>query len=179
MEIAIQRVKDSIGRWLGCGCLFHILLASACVALLPKAQAVSPPPDGGYPGGNTAEGQSALFSLTGGTFNTALGFSSLRSNTTGNLNTAVGAGALLVNTSIENTATGAAALLSNTTGFDNTANGAFAFFSNTTGDSNTGCGINALGNNTTGAANTATVRRPLHQHYGNRQHRHRAWGATR
>ena len=96
MEIAIQRVKDSIGRWLGCGCLFHILLASACVALLPKAQAVSPPPDGGYPGGNTAEGQSALFSLTGGTFNTALGFSSLRSNTTGNLNTAVGAGALLV-----------------------------------------------------------------------------------
>ena len=28
-----------------------------CVALLPGAQAVRPAPDGGYPGGNTAEGQ--------------------------------------------------------------------------------------------------------------------------
>ena len=30
--------------------------ALACFALLPGAQAVSPPPDGGYPGFNTAEG---------------------------------------------------------------------------------------------------------------------------
>ena len=28
-----------------------------CVGLAPKAHAISPPPDGGYPGGNTAEGQ--------------------------------------------------------------------------------------------------------------------------
>ena len=28
------------------------------------AQAVSPPPDGGYPGQNTAEGEKALFSLS-------------------------------------------------------------------------------------------------------------------
>jgi hypothetical protein len=40
----------------------------ACFGLLPKAQAVSPPPDGGYPGGNTAEGQNALLSLTTGGF---------------------------------------------------------------------------------------------------------------
>ena len=60
------------------------LLLSICVlgcfTLLPKAQAVSPPPDGGYPGGNTAEGQSALLSLTTGRYNTAVGFLSLESN---------------------------------------------------------------------------------------------------
>ena len=55
-------------------------------------------PDGGYPGGNTAEGQNALFSLTTGGFNTGVGFLSLRSNTTGQLNTAIGAGTLLANT---------------------------------------------------------------------------------
>jgi hypothetical protein len=33
-----------------------------------NAQAVSPVPDGGYPGGNTAEGQNALLSLTSGTW---------------------------------------------------------------------------------------------------------------
>src|SRR5438132_6230507 len=43
------------------------------LALSSKAQAVSPAPDGGYPGGNTAEGQNALFSLTSGTYNTAVG----------------------------------------------------------------------------------------------------------
>jgi len=36
------------------------------LVLLPKARAVVPPPDGGYPGGNTAEGQNALLSLTSG-----------------------------------------------------------------------------------------------------------------
>jgi len=51
------------------------------LAVGPKAQAVSPPPDGGYPGGNTAEGQNALLSLTAGAFNTAIGFLSLRSDT--------------------------------------------------------------------------------------------------
>ena len=60
-----------------------ILLALACFGLLPNAQAVSPAPDGGYPGGNTAEGQSALLSLTTGGSNTAIGFSSLMSNTAG------------------------------------------------------------------------------------------------
>jgi trimeric autotransporter adhesin len=112
-------------------------------------------PDGGYPGGNTAEGQSALFSLTTGGFNTAVGLFSLRSNTTNSFNTAIGAGALALNTANESTATGAGALFSNTTGFFNTANGAFALFSNTTGLDNTANGVNALQSTTTGHDNTA------------------------
>ena len=128
-----------------------ILVIIACFALLPKVQAVVPAPDGGYPGGNTAEGQAALLSLTTGGFNTAVGFFSLRSDTTGQLNTAIGAGTLLANTADNNTATGAGTLLSNTTGGGNTANGAFALFSNTTGGSNTAIGWAALRNNTGGA----------------------------
>ena len=121
--------------------LLLISLVFACFAFSPTAHSVSPAPDGGYPGGNTAEGQNALFSLTSGGFNTAVGFFSLRSNATGQFNTATGAGTLLASTADENTATGAAALLSNTTGADNTANGAFALFSNTTGGFNTATGL--------------------------------------
>jgi hypothetical protein len=136
--------------------LLLIPLVFACFTFSPRAQAVSPAPDGGYPGGNTAEGRNALFSLTSGGFNTAIGFLSLRSNVTGQLNTATGAGTLLASTADENTATGAAALLSNTTGADNTANGAFALFSNTTGAFNTATGDSALSSNTVGTQNTAT-----------------------
>ena len=77
--------------------LIHILIGIACVGLLPRAQAVSPPQDGGYAGGNTAEGQNALFNLTTGTYNTAVGVFSLTSNIIGSLNTAIGAGTLLSN----------------------------------------------------------------------------------
>jgi hypothetical protein len=118
-------------------------------------QAVTPPPDGGYPGGNTAEGQNALFSLTTGGYNTAVGFLSLHVNTTGAFNTANGAGALFANTASGNTATGAGALFSNTTGIENTAIGTFALFSNTTGDYNTALGTQSLFMNTTGTENTA------------------------
>jgi hypothetical protein len=131
------------------------------VGLLHTAQAVTPPPDGGYAGGNTAEGQSALLNLTTDTYNTALGLFSLQSNTIGSFNTATGAGALLVNTADNNTATGAGALLSNTTGYRNTANGTFVLFSNTTGDSNTAQGFQALFHNTTGVRNTASGRETL------------------
>src|SRR5205809_4960077 len=93
-----------------------IRLMIACFALSPKAQAVVPAPDGGYPGGNTAEGASALFGLTSGIYNTAVGWLSLKSNTEGNFNAATGAGALLLNTADNNTATWAGALLSNTIG---------------------------------------------------------------
>jgi hypothetical protein len=132
-----------------------LLLALACFVPLPKAQAVSPAPDGGYPGGNTAEGQNALFSLTSGGYNTGVGLFSLRTDTTGSFNTAIGAGTLLANTADQNTATGAGALLSNTTGFVNTANGAFALFSNTEGITNAATGDSALFSNTTGNYNTA------------------------
>jgi hypothetical protein len=126
-----------------------------CLTLSPRAQAVVPPPDGGYPGFNTAEGQNALFSLTTGAGNTAVGWYSLFSNTEGTFNTATGAGALLSNTANENTAFGAGALLFNTTGSFNTANGAFALFANTTGADNTANGNGALTSNTTGFSNTA------------------------
>ena len=86
--------------------LIHIVIGIVCSGLLPGTQGVVPPPDGGYPGGNTAEGQAALFSLTTGINNAAVGFSSLRSNTTGGYNTAIGAGALFANTADKNTATG-------------------------------------------------------------------------
>jgi hypothetical protein len=124
---------------------------------LPKiAQAVVPAPDGGYPGGNTAEGQNALFSLTTGGYNTAVGWRSLSSDTEGSFNTAIGAGTLLFSTGSNNTAFGAAALLFNTNGVKNTSVGAGALLSNTSGSFNTATGVQALGNNTGGIQNTAT-----------------------
>jgi Chaperone of endosialidase len=132
-----------------------ITCAFVCLGLVQNTQAVSPAPDGGYPGGNTAEGQNALLSLTTGGFNTAVGFLSLRSNSTGQFNTAIGAGALLANTANDNTATGAGALLSDTTGAVNTAIGTSALVSNTIGGANTANGAFALSNNTSGSNNTA------------------------
>jgi len=77
---------------------FLLMLACICFALSPTAQAVSPPPDGGYPNNNTAEGDSALLSLTTGDDNTANGFEALKNNTVGNFNTAIGSLALHNNT---------------------------------------------------------------------------------
>ena len=78
--------------------LTTILFALAYYSLFPKIEAVVPAPDGGYPGGNTAEGASALFSLTSGVNNTAIGNQALFHNTTGNSNTAEGFRALFNNT---------------------------------------------------------------------------------
>jgi hypothetical protein len=103
----------------------HLVLSPATRAQLP-----SPTPDGGYPGENTAEGDSALFGLTTGQDNTATGFQALYSNTAGTDNTANGVNALFSNTTADdNTATGFEALYSNTTGSDNTANGVNALLS--------------------------------------------------
>jgi hypothetical protein len=132
-----------------------ILAILAVFALSPMAHAVTPAPDGGYPGGNTAEGQNALFGLTTGGYNTAVGWFSLRSNMTGAFNTAVGAGTLPVNSADQNTAAGAGALLSNTTGFGNTAVGCLALLSKTTGGGNTAVGLGALSNITSGENNIA------------------------
>jgi len=143
--------------------LFHsrpalnfIALAVVGFVLAQKMQAVNPPPDGGYAGGNTAEGQNALLSLTTGADNTAVGFLALSGMKDGKFNTALGAGTLLFNVADENTATGAGALLSNTVGSFNTADGAFALFLNTEGTVNTGIGDRALFSNTIGGNNTAT-----------------------
>jgi Chaperone of endosialidase len=144
IKTSISRPRTRLGS-----SFILIALVLGSFALSQRLRAVSPAPDGGYPGGNTAEGQNALSSLTTGGFNTAIGFFSLRSDTTGQLNTAIGAGTLLANTADANTATGAGALLSNISGTDNTADGAFALFSNTA-TGNTAIGSKALLNNTTG-----------------------------
>jgi trimeric autotransporter adhesin len=140
-----------------------VLLALGCFALSKPAEAVSPPPDGGYAGFNTAEGQNALFNLSTGVGNAAVGWFSLWSNGDGSFNTAVGAGTLLFNVGdqaafegVNNTAIGAAALLFNTTGSDNTATGVGALLNNTEGTNNTATGEFTLTSNTTGNLNTAT-----------------------
>src|SRR5256885_736667 len=93
-----------------------------CFALSQTAQAVVPPPDGGYASRNTAEGKDALFSLTTGVDNTALGFQALYNGTTASGNTAAWSQALLSNTaSTRNVAVCAAALDSLTSGEMNTA----------------------------------------------------------
>src|SRR5207248_11719195 len=119
---------------------FLIAFMLSCFGLSAKILAVTPAPDGGYPGNNTAEGTNALFSRTTGNDNTALGFQALYHTTTSSFNTA----------------TGFNALFSNTTGAHNTALGASALLDNTTGSFNTATGVNALPNNTTGSANTAS-----------------------
>ena len=150
-----------------------ILLALVCFGFLPTVRAVSPPPDGGYPGANTAEGDNALFNLTTGIWNTALGAQALNRNTTGHQNTATGYQSLLRNTiggqntangarslsnnlaGDENTATGYQSLFSNTVGGQNTASGAWSLFSNVYGSGNTADGSKALARNTSGHFNTA------------------------
>ena len=141
------------------------ILVLLCFGLLPRVQAVIPPPDGGYPNFTTAEGQNALFSLTSGAANTAVGWFSLKSVTTGSFNTGVGAGTLVLNAGDENTAIGTAALLLNTAS-GNTAAGSRALLNNTTGGTlaniqgvdvgpNVAVGQQALESNTVASANTA------------------------
>ena len=132
------------------------LFAFACFALAPLARAVDPPPDGGYPNFNTAEGEDALFSLTTGSNNTGIGFDALFNNTSGSDNTAVGTVALFSNTTgSSNTVNGDSALFYNTTGSQNTAIGFQALFFNRTGNDNTVNGVLALANNATGSNNIA------------------------
>ena len=142
--------------------LFRLFAAFTliCFALSPSARAVVPPPDGAYPNLTTAEGQSALQSLTTGAANTALGAFALFSNTTASFNTAVGAGALDLNTGVQNTAVGVAALLLNT-GNNNTAVGVDALGLNTSGESDAAVGAFALYNNTMGVENTAVGQNAL------------------
>jgi len=136
--------------------LFFIPLALACFGISPAVQAVSPPPDGGYPGQNTAEGNHALNSLTTGRYNTAVGWFSLNSDTMGTGNTANGVLTLFSNTTgVVNTAVGGVALLNNTAGNNNTAVGIQALEDNTTGGFNTAVGDRSLIHNTTGGGNTA------------------------
>ena len=118
------RLIRSIGRSRSRLALLLIPLVFAYSALSPTVQAVTPPPVGGYPGGNTATGDYALFNLTTGTRNTAIGFQALNSDTTGGKNTAIGFLALQQN---------------NTTGSNNIALG-YAAGIFTAGDNNINIG---------------------------------------
>jgi hypothetical protein len=150
-----------------------VTLSLACFVFVRNTQAVNPPPDGGYPGGNTAEGDAALLNLTNGVWNTALGAQALNHDTTGLQNTATGYQSLFTNTTggqntasgtqslfnnldgHENTGTGYQSLFSNIMGGQNTASGAWSLFSNLSGQYNTADGYKALANNISGGANAA------------------------
>ena len=106
-----------------------IVFALGCLALLPRAQAVSPPPDGDYTTSDTAQG---------------LGD-----------NTAIGANTLCNMMMLSNTPYGCHALEGNTTGRNNTAIGFSALENNGMGDYNTAFGFNALYQNITGSRNIA------------------------
>jgi hypothetical protein len=109
-------IRDSVNRSGLRRVFLLILLVLVCFGLSPVAKALlpTPPPDGGYPGANTAEGTNALFSLTSGIDNNAFGFQALYHNATGSYNTA----------------NGVDALFSNTTGNNNTADGVQALYYN-------------------------------------------------
>jgi hypothetical protein len=168
-----SQLRNSIGRSLWRRGVFLLPLALACFGISPAVRAVSPPPDGGYLGWNTAEGKDALFNLTTGGFNTAIGGHALYGDTTGSANTAIGAfslaanspgnqnvavgqGALQHNTGSGNVAVGYQALFNNqNSGNSSEAFGYQALFHQTTGLSNNGFGWHALYNNLTGDNNTA------------------------
>jgi len=162
MKTKTSPTRNSISPSLLWRGLLLMVLVLAWIGPSPSAQAVNPPPDGGYPYLNTAEGTDALFSLSTGSGNTAAGFDTLYDNTTGSLNTAAGANALFSNTTgVENTAIGFDALNINTTGNHNTATGVFVLGINSTGNNNTADGYGALFHNTIGNSNTAIGRHAL------------------
>jgi len=129
-----------------------LLLACFALSPAPKAFGVSPPPDGGYSGNNTAEGTNALFNLTTGVWNSAVGFRALYKNTAGIRNVAVGYQALYNDNGpsggyydgFANVAVGANALFNNTIGNSNVAIGDFALYDNITGSNNIAIGSFAL-----------------------------------
>ena len=137
-------------------------------------QAVVPPPDGGYPGFTTAEGQNALSSLTSGAANTGVGWYSLFSNARWQLQHRHrrrgapfqhrrrkhgiwrGDAVIQHHRRLATPPTERPPSQNNTTGDNNTASGFLALSSNTEGNLNTAEGGRALTFNTIGSRNTAT-----------------------
>jgi len=170
-----------------------IALTLGCFALSPTARAVDPPPDGGYPNENTAEGEGALFDLDTNSSpdNTAIGFNAMTLTQVAFGNTAVGSNALEFsggnfNVGIgfqtlfeivgnDNTAVGTGALLMDQFGNNNTAVGSNAL-SNVTGNSNIGigesAGINLTdGKNNIDIANAGTAGESARIRIGNNAHK--------
>jgi trimeric autotransporter adhesin len=127
-----------------------IVFALGCLALLPRAQAVSPPPDGDYSTGDTAQGLGDNTAIGADTLcdmmmlsNTPYGCHALEGNTTGARNTAIGFNALEGNTmGNNNSAIGAFALENNAMGINNTAIGFVALY-RSTGSGNIALGYRA------------------------------------
>jgi hypothetical protein len=101
-----------------------IVFALGCLALLPRAQAGSPPPDGDYSTGDTAQGLDN---------NTAIGAEEL-CNMMMRGNTPYGCQALGGNTGAHNTAIGFLALEDSAMGNNNTAIGHIALYGSTGSD---------------------------------------------
>jgi len=157
----IDPIQNSLrpSPWRCRALIISLAFGIACFTISPTARAVDPPPDGGYPNDNTAEGEDALFSLdTSNQFasgNTAIGYHALFNTRDAANNTAIGGDALASNISgVANVAVGAGALYSNVDGWDSTAIGYAALELNTVGG-NTAIGSEALESNITGGANTA------------------------
>ena len=70
-------------NWYAFGHGFILIALTLFFGLSQAGRAVTPAPDGGYPGFNTAEGNNALLSLSSGQGNTANGAQALENNTTG------------------------------------------------------------------------------------------------
>jgi hypothetical protein len=66
------------------------ILIAVCLGAIPAARAVDPPPDGGYPNENTAEGEEALLANTTGDHHTAIGYHALHTVVGNTSSTAVG-----------------------------------------------------------------------------------------
>jgi hypothetical protein len=119
-----------------------IVFALVGFALLPRAQAVSPPPDGDYSTGDTAEGLGDNMAIGADEVcnmmmlgNTPYGCHALEGNATGRANTAIGFSALEDNAmGNKNTAIGFSALGDNAMGNNNTAIGFIALYGNTGSD---------------------------------------------
>jgi Chaperone of endosialidase len=155
MNLLIAQSETPTRLWLRWA-IAIIVFVLTLFAIPQPAPGVDPPPDGGYPNNNTAEGDNALLKLTVGRDNTAIGFKALSNTTDGFQNTAVGSGALQHNNGVENTAVGYDALNNNLSGMENTAIGFNALLFNTTGLENTAVGRAALLFNKRGNQNTAT-----------------------
>jgi hypothetical protein len=126
-----------------------ISLALVGLALLPRAQAISPPSDGDYSTGDTAQALGDNTAIGADTLcdmmmlgNTPYGCHALEGNTTGARNTAIGLNALE----------------GNTMGNNNTAIGFLALEDVAMGNNNTAIGCNAL-YGSTGSDNIALGRR--------------------
>ena len=77
--------------------LILISILVICIGHLPNIKAVSPAPDGGYPGRQLRQkGKTPFLTLQVARCNTAVGSFSLESLTTGSFNTGIGADTLFV-----------------------------------------------------------------------------------